>query len=170
MNKALCEPITISCQVRQTPRESNTISIETKSASHQCVSAAYKAKKAPCKPKIASAKAIWIKKKSNLASCKAKERSLDSASCEANSALHRAQSRLSHEAKDKAPLSADSEVNVASLPLPALSAKIVLSRKAKTRTLLSANVLWREANIEAPLGANSETTSASLSQSTAMQC
>jgi len=33
-NKTLCEPITASCEAKQTPRESNTVSIETKIASH----------------------------------------------------------------------------------------------------------------------------------------
>ena len=45
---------------------------------------------------------------------------------------------------------ADSESTVAPLPLPALSAKTVLSDKARTRALFSANALYREVKTEAP--------------------
>ena len=69
---------------------------------------------------------------------------------------------MSRETKVKAPLCADNEANAISLPLTTLSAKTVLSRKARTRALLSANVLCCDPNIEAPLGASSEATPASL--------
>ena len=103
------------------------------------------ARKAFYKPKTTS-KAIWIEK-SNSTSCEAGEKSLDSASCEANLALRKAQPLLSHEAKAKAPLCADNEANIISLPLP----------------VHSANVPNREVNNETPLGANSEATPTLLS-------
>jgi len=117
---------------------------------------------------MAPAKAIWIKK-SNLVTHEAREKSLDSASCEVNSAFHRAQPRLSREVKAKTPLCADNEANISSLSLPTWSAKTVLSRKARTRAPLSANDLYHEANIEAPLDANSEATPTSLKVG-ALQC
>ena len=110
---------------------------------------------------MASAKVIWTEK-SNLALCEARKRSLKSASCEANATFHRVEPRMFCEAKAKAPLFANSEANVASLSLPALSAEAVLSCKARTRALFSANVHCREANNEAPLCASSEATPSSL--------
>jgi len=71
-------------------------------------------RKAFCKPKTIS-KAIWIEK-SNSASYEARENSLDLALCEANLALCRAQPLLSREAKVKALLCPNREVNIASLP------------------------------------------------------
>jgi len=76
------------------------------------------ATKVPYEPKIANAKTIWIAK--FVVSCDARDKSLDSASCEAkivydcktNSALHRAQPCLSREAKVKA-LYANSEATAA---------------------------------------------------------
>ena len=64
--------------------------------------------KVPYEPKTASAKAMWIAKA--VVPCEARDRSLDSASCEAKIvsdckiilALHRAKPRLSCEARAKA--------------------------------------------------------------------
>jgi len=75
-------------------------------------------------------------------------------SCEANSTFCRVQPRLSHEAKVKAPLWANSVVDSVSLSLLASSAK-VLSREARTKAL-SVKDLSREAKDEASLSANSE--------------
>ena len=61
-NKALCKPITASCETKQTLCESSIISTEINIASRQHVNAAREAIKVPCEPKIAYAKAIWIKK------------------------------------------------------------------------------------------------------------
>jgi len=106
---------------------------------------------------------MWIAN-SDLVSSEVKEKSLDKASCEANSALCRVQPRLSREAKAKAPLCADSVIDAGSPPLPALSAKKVLNRKAKTKALFNTNDLSREAKNEAPLSASSEAISASLKE------
>ena len=151
------------CEAKKIPLEFSAVSTETNSTSHQHSFAAYEAKKALYRPKIASAKAIWIAK-SDLVISEAKEKSLDKASCEANSALCRVQLYLSREAKAKAPLYADSVADVASPPLPALSAKKVLSRKARTKALFSTNDLICEAKNEAPLSARSEAISISLKE------
>ena len=105
---------------------------------------------------------MWIAK--SLVSFEARDRSLDSASCEAKivsdckiiSALHIAKPRLSREAKVKAPLCANS----ASLSQPTPSAK-VFSRETRTKAL-SAKDLSREVKNKVPLSANSEAILASL--------
>ena len=132
------------------------------------------AKKASCEPKIASVKAIWIKK-SNSVSCEVRDKSLDSASCEATivsdltiSAFHKAKPRLSCEAKAKAPLGANSEATTASSAL--LRSAIVLSRSAIAKAPSGANieattaseVLSREARTKAPIGANRKVIAASF--------
>ena len=113
INKALCEPITTSCEAKQT-HASLTYSTEIKSASHQCTKLApFEAKKASCEPKTTSVKAIWIRK-SNPASCEVRDKSLNLASYETKivsdfetiSALHRAKPHFPHEAKAKAPIGA----------------------------------------------------------------
>jgi len=131
----------------------------TNIASRQHASIVRETTKVPREHKTASAKAIWIAK------CKVsnKARSLDKASGKANSTFHKAQPRLSHEAKAKAPLDADSVPEPALFPLPALSAKKVLSSEARTTTL-NAKDLSREAKDEAPLSANSEAEIASLKE------
>ena len=58
---------------------------------------------------------------------------------------------------------ANSVTDAASLPLPALSVKNVLTRKVRTK-VLSANNLNREAKDKAPLSANSEVILASLKE------
>ena len=80
---------------------------------------------------------------------------------EANATLYRVQPRLSCEAKAKAPLCANSIADSVSLPQIALTAKIVLSREARTKAL-SAKDLSREAKKEAPLSANSKAILASF--------
>jgi len=80
---------------------------------------------------------------------------------EANSTLYRVQPHLSCEVKAKAPLCANSVVDLASLPLTALSAKKVLNCEARTEAL-SAKDLSCEVKNKAPLSANSEAISASL--------
>ena len=89
-------------------------------------------------PKIASAKAMWIAKFA--VSCEARDRSLNSASCEAKIvsngktilALHRAKPRLSREANAKV-LCANSEAITAPLTSSALlsSARLAASEKPK---------------------------------------
>jgi len=96
-------------------------------------------------------------KKFNSVSCEARDKSFDSALCEAKIvsdcetilALHRAKPRLSREAKAKAPLGANSEATAARLTLSSLlsSAKAAFSREVKAK---------------APLDARSEATTASL--------
>ena len=113
---------------------------------------------------------MWIAK--SVVSCEVRDRSLDSASCEAKivydcktiSALHRAKPRLSREAKAKA-LCANSEATAALLTSSALlcSARLAASNKTKA---LSAKDLSREVKNEAPLSANSEAISASLTRKT----
>ena len=88
-SKALCKPITASCEAKQTLFESSTVSTETNIASRPRANVAREAIKIPREPKTASAKAMWITK--SLVSSEAREKSLDKASCEANSALHKAQ-------------------------------------------------------------------------------
>jgi len=107
MKKDLCNPISVSCEAKQTPSESTKVSTTTKLASRQCLYTVCEARKAFCKPKAAS-KAIWIEK-FNSASCEVREKSLYSASREANLALRRARPYLSREAKAKASLCPDSE-------------------------------------------------------------
>jgi len=143
-SKVLYEPFKASCKAKQTMFKSNTVSTETNIASHQCINVAREAK-VPCEPKITSTKAMWIAK--SVISCEARDRSLDSASCEAKivsdcktiPALHRAKPRLSREAKTKT-LYANSEATAAPLTSSALlsSAKITLSREAKTKATLGA--------------------------------
>ena len=106
--KVLCEPISASCEAK----EFTEVSTETILAWRHFYTGC-EARKAFCKPKTAS-KAIWVEKSNST-----REKYLDSASCEANLALRRAQPRLSREAKVKAPLYADNEANIVSLPLPA---------------------------------------------------
>jgi len=98
---------------------------------------------------------MWIAK-SDLVSNKGREKYLYKASCEANSAVRGVQPRLSCEAKAKAPLCADNVVDTALLSLPTLSARKVLSCKARTKALFSAIDLSHEAKNEAPLSASSE--------------
>jgi len=175
MNKVLCEPITVSCEAKRTPKEFAIVSIKTKLASHQRIYALCEAKKASCEPKIASVKAIWIKK-SNSVSCEVRDKSLDSASCEATivsdltiSAFHKAKPRLSREAKAKAPLGANSETTAASSAL-LHSAIEALSRSAIAKAPSGANieattvseVLSREARTKAPIGANRKVIAASF--------
>ena len=103
----------------------------------------------------------WIIKKSNSASCEARDNSLVSATSGANLVsgcktilvLHRAKPYLSLEAKTKAPLGASSEATTTLLISSALmsSARETFSREAK---------------VEAPLGACIETTTASFRPST----
>ena len=140
--KALCEPIS-AIEAKESPE----VSTETKLASCQYLYTACEARKACCKPKTAS-NAIWIEKSNS-----GREKSLDSASCEANLALRRARPRLSREDKAKAPLCAESKANTASLPLTTVGAKTIPGRKVRTRALHSANDLCNETNLEAPLGA-----------------
>jgi len=76
--------------------------------------------KAPREPKTASTKVIWIGK--SVVSCEVRDKSLESASCEAKivskcktiSDLHRAKPHLSREAKAKA-LCANNEATATSL-------------------------------------------------------
>ena len=122
--------------------------------------------KVPCEPKTAFTKAMWIAK--SVVPCEARDRSLDSASCEAKivsdckiiSALHRAKPHLSREARTKA-LCANSEAIVAPLTSSALLGSARLAASDKTK-VLSAKDLSREIKNEAPLSANSEAISASL--------
>ena len=79
--KALRQPISASRKAK----ESTEVSTETKIASRQCLYTAWEVRKAFCKPKTAF-KVIWIKKSNS-----ARKKSLDSVSCDANLALHRAQ-------------------------------------------------------------------------------
>ena len=67
---------------------------------------------------------------------------------------------MSCEHKAKESLCADSEAIACLFSLPARSAKTVVSRKARTRALLSSNVLYRKPKTKAPLGANSKATTA----------
>jgi len=122
--------------------------------------------KVPCEPKTAFAKAMWIAK--HVVSCEVRNRSLDSASCEAKivpdcktiSALHRAKPRLSREVRAKA-LCVNSEATAAPLTSSALLGSVRLAASDKTKAL-SAKDLNREVKNEAPLSANSEATSTSL--------
>jgi len=97
------------------------------------------------------------------------KKSLDKDSCKANSDLHRVQPRLSHETMAKIPLCANSVVDEALLPLSAVSAKKVLSRKVRTKAVISPDDLRREAKNEAPLSASSEAILASLKERTLLR-
>jgi len=170
-NKALCKPITVLgeakqtlCEsstvsaettvlgeAKQTLCESSTVSAETNIASRQHVNTAREAIKVPREPKIASAKAMWIAK--SVVPCEVRYRSLDSASCEAKivsdcktiSALHRAKPRLSREARVKA-LCANSEVTAAPLTSSALLGSARLAASGKTKALSAQIASLYEAN------------------------
>jgi len=96
------------------------VSAETCITSRQHVNTVREAIKVSREPKTASAKAMRIAK--SVVSCEVRDKSLDSASCEAKivsncktiSALHRAKPLLSREAKVKA-LCANSEATAARL-------------------------------------------------------
>ena len=109
---------------------------------------------------------MWIVK--SLVSSEAREKSLDKTSDEANSALCRVQPCLSCEAEAKEPLCADSVADAASLPLPAQSAKKVLSHKARIKAI-SVNDLSREIKDKAPMSANNEAILASLKDRTLLR-
>ena len=102
-DKALCKRITVSGEAKQTLCESSTVSAETNIAPRQHINIMREAIKVPCEPKTASAKTMWIAKAA--VPCEARDRFLDSASCEVKivsdcktiSALHRAKPRLSCE-------------------------------------------------------------------------
>jgi len=95
-NKALCKSITVSGKTKQTLCKSSLASAETNVASCQIVNTVRETIKVPHGPKTASAKATWIAK--SVVSCETRDKSLDSASCEAKIvsdcktilALHRA--------------------------------------------------------------------------------
>ena len=107
-NKTLCKPITASGEAKQTLCESSTVSAATNIAPRRHINTVREAIKVSCEPKIASAKAIWIAKA--VVPCEARDRSLDSVSCEAKivsdcktiSALHGAKPCLSCEDRAKA--------------------------------------------------------------------
>jgi len=107
-NKALCKSITVSGEAKQTLCKFSTVSAETNITLCQYVNTMREAIKVPREPKTASAKVIWIEKFIIL--CEARDKSLDSVSCEAKivsdyetiSALHRVKPRMSCEAKTKA--------------------------------------------------------------------
>jgi len=161
-NKAICKPITALGKAKQTLCESSTVSVETNIATHQHIKTMREAIKVPCELKTASAMAIWIAK--TVVPCKARDRSFDSASCEVKivsdcktiSALH----RVSREARAKA-LCANNEATAAPLTSSALLSSARLAASDKTKAL-SAKDLNREVKNEAPLSANSEAISASL--------
>ena len=111
--KTPCEPLSVSGEAKKTPLEFSVVSMEANITSRQRTNIVHEATKVPLEPKTASAKAMWIAK--YLVSSEAREKSLDKASGEANSALCRAQPRLSHEAKTKAPLCVDSITDAAAL-------------------------------------------------------
>jgi len=60
-NKALCKPITVSGEAKQTICESSTVSAETNIASCHHVTM-HEAIKVPREPKTTSAKAMWLQK------------------------------------------------------------------------------------------------------------
>ena len=96
--------------------------------------------KVPRAPKTASAKAMWIAKA--VVPSEARDRSLDSASCEVKivsncktiSALHRTKPRLSCETRAKA-LCANSKATAALLTSSALLGSVRLAASGKTKTL-----------------------------------
>jgi len=155
---------------------------QTKIASRQHVNTVREAIKIPRELKTASAKAMWIVK--SVVSCEARDRSLDSASCESKiipgyktiSALHRAKPLLSREAKGKAfcanseataaPLTPsavlDSARLVASGKIKALSAQIASSCKANSTLCRVQPRLSRKVKAKAPMCANSVADSVSL--------
>jgi len=61
-DKALCKPITVSGEAKQTLCEFSTVSVETNIASRQHVNTVRETIKIPCEPKTASVKAIWLQK------------------------------------------------------------------------------------------------------------
>jgi len=107
--------------------------------------------KIPREPKTASVKAMWIAK--SVVSSEARDRSLDSASCEAKIvpdceiilALQRAKPRLSCEAKTKA-LCANNEATAAPLTSLALLRSARLATSSRTKSLNAQIVSSCEAN------------------------
>ena len=112
---------------------------------HQHVNTVHEAIKVHHEPKITSAKAMWIAK--SVVSCKVRDRSLDSASCEAKIisdcktilGLHSAKPLLSREVKAKA-FCANNEATTVPLTSATLfsGVKSTLSCEAKLKTILDA--------------------------------
>ena len=108
--------------------------------------------KVPREPKTASAEAMWNAK--SVVSYEARDRSLDLASCEAKivsncktiSALHRAKSHLSREAKAKAHC-ANSEDITALLTSSALLGSTRLAASEKTKALCAQIASSCESNL-----------------------